>query len=174
MKLLVRTLLTAVLATIAATGCKTTEANYRAAYDKAVAGRSDNIAIDSTVYGKVRREMRSSYLVAAGDSVPMRTLYVSATPDEDGAKPAAELKRYGVAVGQFKTLFNARSLCSRLQEAGFSNIAIVNTAEPFYYVVVDWTNDAAEAATALRRIERKPPVALREPLPFILRPAGHR
>ena len=173
MKSLLRTVAACAVLAIAAAGCKTTEANYRAAYDKAVAGRNDNIALDSTVYGKVRREMRSSFLVAAGDSVPMRTLFVSPTPDEDDNKTTLG-GRYGIAVGQFKTLFNARSLCDRLHEAGYPAASIVNTSEPYYYVIASWTDDAAEAATALRRIERKQPVAMREPLPFVLSPAGRR
>lgn len=160
-----------IAATLLLAGCKTTEANYREAYDKAVAGRDQGIAMDSTVYGKVRREMRSSYLVAGGDSVALRVAHVSPTPADDGTAWSIPAQ-YGVVAGQFKTLFNARSLCDRLKAAGYDGASVVNTSEPYYYVVAAWCADGAEAAATLRRLEREQPVAMREPLPFILKPAG--
>ncbi len=172
MKSLLRLLSIAATASLLATACKTSEANYRAAYDKAVAGREGGMAIDSTVYGKVRREMRSSYLIADGDSLPLRTMHVSATPAVEGEKADPVASRYGIVAGQFKTLFNARSLCARLRAAGYETASIVQTAEPYYYVVATWCADGSEAAAALRRLRDDSPVAMREPLPFVLCPAG--
>lgn len=65
--------------TLGAVSCRTSEANYRAAYEKARAGRDDALPIDSTIYGKVRREMRTSVLVAGGDTVAVRVMPVNAT-----------------------------------------------------------------------------------------------
>lgn len=163
----------AAVAAIALAGCKTTEENYHAAYEKAIKARAQNLDIDSTVYGKVRQQMNTSYLVAGGDSVEMRGMFVSPTADEDG-KPTAIGGAYGVVAGQFKTLFNARSLCDRLRSAGYESAGIVNTAEPYYYVVAAWCADGSQAVAALRRLEHDKPVSMRAPLPFILKPAGRR
>lgn len=160
------------IAALATTGCRTTEANYRSAYETAKAGREQATPVDSTIYGKVRREMHTTMLVAGGDTVQLRTMHVSPTPDADGAKPVPIPAAYGVVAGQFKTLFNARSLRDRLRDNGFADASIVNTAEPYYYVVASWHADGAAAAAAMRALEKDPPVALREPLPFVLKPAG--
>ncbi|MDE6454049.1 MAG: hypothetical protein K2L27_07600 [Muribaculaceae bacterium] len=160
----------AAILALAAASCRTSEANYRAAYEKAVAVRDDATPLDSTVYGKMRREMQRSVLVAGTDTVPVRVLHVSPTPAADGT-PGTIRAPYGIVAGQFKQLFNARSLCARLHETGYTEASVVNTAEPYYYVVASWQPDAASAAAALRELERAAPVALREPLPFVLQPA---
>lgn len=159
------------IAAMTLAGCRTNEANYRAAYEKAIAGRDDGAPLDSTIYGKVRREMKSSMLVADADSVPLRTMHVNHTPDENNAV-AATTAQYGVVAGQFKTLFNARSLCRRLHDAGYKDASIVNTSEPYYYVVASWHTGGTQAIHALRKLEKEAPVAMREPVPFMLKPAG--
>lgn len=117
--------------------------------------------------------MRTSVLVAGGDTVAVRVMPVNATSADDGSSatiPAA----YGVVAGQFKTLFNARSLCKRLQDSGYGAASIVNTSEPYYYVVASWHDDGAAAAAALRALEQDAPVALRDPLPFVLQTKTRR
>ncbi|MBJ2185060.1 MAG: hypothetical protein JFR38_11235 [Muribaculaceae bacterium] len=158
---------------VAATSCKTSEANYRAAYDKAVAGRNDATPIDSTIYGKVRRDMQTTVLVAGNDTAELRVMHVNPTPADNGSATSLP-EPYGVVAGQFKTLFNARSLCARLVDAGYSDASIVNTAEPYYYVVASWHPGGKEAIAALRSLEKEAPVAMREPLPFVLRIAGYK
>lgn len=164
----IRAAIAAVAIAIAATACRTNEANYRAAYDKAIAGREDAAPIDSTIYGKVRRQMHTTMIVAGGDSAEMRAMPVNPTPEEDG-RPTSIPQPYGVVAGQFKTLFNARSLCARLHEAGYADASIVNTAEPYYYIVASWQPDGAKAISALRALQKDAPVTMREPLPFILK-----
>lgn len=164
-----KTLLLAIAAiAVMATGCRTSEANYRAAYDKAVEGRKEATPLDSTIYGKVRREMRSTALIVGGDTISMRVLPVNATPDEND-KVSVPAGAYGVVAGQFKTLFNARSLCRRLQDAGYAEASVVNTAEPYYYVVASWHPDGASAAEAIKTLAKQAPVAMRDPLPFVLK-----
>ena len=160
----------AVLA-LCASACRTTEANYREAYDKAIAGHEQTVPIDSTIYGKVRREMHTSILVAGGDSAELRTMHINPTENEDGT-PGKTPLQYGVVAGQFKTLFNARSLCGRLRDAGYNDASIVNTAEPYYYVVASWHTDAKQAVQARNQIAKDAPVVMREPLPFVLKPAS--
>lgn len=56
-----------ILTAIAMTGCKTSEANYRAAYQTAKTASADGI--DSTIYARIRQEAVPTAVLADGDSV---------------------------------------------------------------------------------------------------------
>lgn len=158
----------AVLTILAVGGCKTSEANYRAAYERTVESRDSRTSLDSTIYGGHRRSMNSRELVVGADTVEVRTQRVKVT--EDGGGIREYLKPYNVVVGQFKQLFNAQSLRTRLADNGYPRAFVVETAEPYYYIVLsshDTDTEAAAAVTALRR-ETEFPVAMRSPLPFVL------
>ena len=76
-------LLTAVaaLAAISFNSCKTSEANYKAAYDitaNKVKSRND---VDSTTYNKILAEKKEATAVVAGDSVRLITLRVNIVDD---------------------------------------------------------------------------------------------
>ena len=94
-------------------------------YDRAVAGRDNTTDIDSTIYGKVRREMSvSSVVLPTGDTLDVKIQHVRVTKDIAGATDES-LKRYSVVAGQFKQRFNAASLRERLAGAGLSHITML-------------------------------------------------
>lgn len=158
---------------IAVTACRTSEANYRAAYEKAVAGREESAPVDSTIYGVVRRQMRTTMLSTGSDTVQLRVMHISVAPDEGEKQPHPDVATgYGVVAGQFKTLFNARSLCSRIREAGYPDAFVVQTAEPYYYVIATWQPEGNAAIATAKEFEAKSPVALRKPLPYLLQAAS--
>lgn len=152
-----------------ATGCKTNEANYRQAYETAVENSRRNSAVDSTIYARIRNSAQTTALVVGADSLPMRTEYIGYT--KDGGASRESVKRYNVVVGQFKQVFNARQMQARLQASGYDSTFIVNTREPLYYVCTATCSTADEAAAELKRVKDDKSIVLREPLPFILRPA---
>ena len=115
-----------------AVGCKTTESNYRQAYETAVAKNRDSSGVDSTIYAKIRNSARTSDLIVTGDTMPMRTEYIGYT--EDGGASRETIGRYNVVVGQFKQVFNARQMRARLQSSGYDSAFIIHTREPLYYV----------------------------------------
>lgn len=158
---------------LATVGCRTSEANYRQAYETAVAGRDSSLSVDSTIYGHVRRQgqMRSLTL-ADGTTVPVHTQHVRIT--EGGGAIKENLHRYNVVVGRFKQLFNARSMRERLVDGGTVPEAfVVETAEPYYYVVARSATTVDSAAAYMRRLpEGLPP--MRAPLPFILDATSRR
>lgn len=157
---------TALLATGA---CKTSEANYRQAYERATVGRDSANAIESTIYGAHRRDMGSRVVVIGTDSATVRTQRVAIT--EGGGAIRENLRPFNVVVGQFKQLFNAKSLRERLVDEGYPETFVVNTAEPYYYVVLSSHADVAGAVKALKSLPTNFPVKLREPLPFIMQTA---
>lgn len=164
-KYLILNILAAVIFTVA--GCKTSESNYREAYEKAIAGREANADLDSTVYGTVRRQMSVREVVLPdGTTVPVYVQHVRVT-DGGGGIPE-NLRRYNVVVGRFKQLFNAKSLRNRLVDDNvFPGAFVVQTAEPYYYIVASSWSSLAEAAAAMRAMPANAP-AMKEPLPFIL------
>lgn len=151
------------------TGCKTNENNYRAAYDAAVAQREESSGVDSTIYARIRNEARMNNLVVAGDTLPIRTEYIGYT--DGGGSSRENVMRYNVVVGQFKQIFNAKAMRTRLLEQGYPDAMIVHTREPLYYVVTGTYSSAVEAAEALRKVNKDRNLVLKSPLPFILQPA---
>lgn len=154
---------------MAATGCKTTESNYRQAYETAVAKNRDSSGVDSTIYAKIRNSARTSDLVAGSDTMAMRTEYIGYT--EDGGASRETIGRYNVVVGQFKQVFNARQMRARLQSSGYDSAFIIHTREPLYYVCTQACATPEEAGQAYDRVMNDKSIVLRPPLPFILRPA---
>lgn len=152
-----------------AVGCKTTESNYRQAYETAVAKNRDSSGVDSTIYAKIRNSARTSDLVVTGDTMPMRTEYIGYT--EDGGASRETIGRYNVVVGQFKQVFNARQMRARLQSSGYDSAFIIHTREPLYYVCTQACATPEEAEKAFDRVKDDKSIVLRDPLPFILRPA---
>ena len=152
-----------------AVGCKTTESNYRQAYETAVAKKRDSSGVDSTIYAKIRNSARTSDLVVTGDTMPMRTEYIGYT--EDGGASRETIGRYNVVVGQFKQVFNARQMRARLQSSGYDSAFIIHTREPLYYVCTQACATPEEAEKAFVRVKADKSIVLRDPLPFILRPA---
>ena len=163
-----RILTCAVIAVITAvallTGCKTTEENYRAAYE--LATKKDNSGIDSTIYSRIRKEARPQKVVINGDTIAMRSEYVKLTP---GYREGIVFSPYNIVIAQFKQLFNAKSVMKRAIEAGYTGAFIVETREPLYYVVAVSVSTPAEARTQLEKVAANPPVVLKDPCPFILK-----
>ncbi len=160
----------AVIAMMAMTGCKTTEANYRAAYEAARQKNEESRGIEGTIYERIRNEAIGSRLIADSDTVPMSTVQVkiaagSATPEQ--------VKQYSIVVNQFKQIFNARSLMERLRAGNYPDAFLLETGEPLYYVVAATCDDGQSAAEAYRKIAADKSVVMRAPFPWILRPASY-
>lgn len=164
-----------VLAVVAAfglsslTGCKTTEANYRQAYQTAVAQREESAGIDSTIYARIRNSATTSSLIVDGDSLPVRTEYIGFT--DGGGMDKERMKKYNVVVGQFKQVFNARQMRERLKAAGYGDAFIVHTREPLYYVAVSTSDSPEDIISEWKRVTSDKSIVLRAPMPFVLQPA---
>ena len=162
-----KSILAILLLMLAVASCKTTEANYRTAYEKAVAGRDSLTALDQTIYGAHRRNMGSREIAVGDDTVEIKIQRVKIT--EGGGGINEWLRTYSVVVGQFKQAFNARSMRERLVDAGYPRAFVVETAEPYYYVLLSSYSTPAEAVEAIKSIPSDFPVATKSPLPFILK-----
>lgn len=165
-------IISAVLAGMAVTSCKTTEENYRKAYEVAAEQKRENAGIDSTIYGRIRNSATTSRLVVGTDSLPMRKEYIGYT--DGGGSSRDNVKRYNIVVGQFRQIFNAKQMRQRLIDGGYDSAMIVHTREPMYYVITSSVSTPEEALAAWQRVNNDKNIVLRAPLPFVLSPAHFR
>ena len=162
-------LFVAVVAAMALGACKTTEANYKAAYEAAKIQQRQSADIDSTIYGKVRRQGTMIQLSVGQDTLPIRTEAIGYT--DGGGASRETVRKYNIVVGQFKQVFNARQMRERLMAGGYPDAFIVHTREPLYYVVTQTVDTPEEALAAYDKVKTDKNIVLRDPLPFVLRPA---
>ena len=154
-----------VAATLA--GCKTNEKNYREAYEKAVAKNDRNVTdFENTIYNRFRRQVTQSSVQTADSVVPTKVIRVRVTTDGGGIREW--LRKYSVVVGEFKQQFNANSMRQRFVNAGYPRTFLVENGEPYYYVVVDSSNDIEPLVALADSIAVSSPVALNEGFPYIL------
>ena len=147
--------------------CKTTEKNYREAYERASAQDSMRLSFDETIYGRHRRAVINQQLVMGDDTVNVRRISVRITKDGGGIRE--NLKAYCVVAGEFKQLFNARSLRERLVGHGYPGAFLVETAEPYYYIVAASYDNLSSARSTLDSLIMRPPFRL-PGKPFIMLP----
>lgn len=165
-------LLLAVMA-FGAFSCKTNEKNMNDAYVKAIQGRNaDSFGLDSTIYTKIRREMQHGEMTVGDRKVDVSSQWVNVTKDGGGLRES--LKRYNVVVGQFKLLFNAKSMRERIADGPYPGAFVVETGEPYYYVIAGSFDEVTPAIDMLERAKADTVLKLKSPLPFILEPAQWR
>lgn len=132
---------------LSAASCKTTEENYKAAYDIAVKKQESGAGRDVSSY--ISRERRlNEYKQVGTDSVRIVIEHVSVV---DG--PVNNAKKYGVVVGEFKQVFNARSYRDRINNAENSPETpafVVMNAMKQYYVIYRSFDTKTGAAAFMR------------------------
>ncbi len=160
------------LAAFCLVGCKPTEQNYREAYEKTMAGRAASEAEDSTIYTNIRREMRERQMVVGSDTVPVKSQHVSIT--EGGGGINEYIRRYCVVAGQFKQRFNALSMRERMADGEYPAAFVVQTREPYYFVVAASYDSIAPALEMVERLRSDQDLKIKEPLPFVLQPSQIR
>lgn len=153
--------ITAIMAT-ALPSCKTTEENYRNAYEVAKAKQTEGLSQEEIA--GIRREEAMPKTVYNGDSIPLKGMYVKYI--EGGVDNKA--MRYNVIVASFRQQFNARSMMNRLRENGYPNAVILADKDERYYIGSTTTASLDSAVSAMRALSASSPVALRDPYPYIL------
>lgn len=165
MKNLLKIALIAILC-IPFAGCKTTEANYKNAYQIAKEKRTDGG--DSTVTQGLRNELIPKNMVLGGVTLPVRTEPVAVT--KDGGAVQGEMKVYNVVVASFRQRFNANSMRERLADMGYKSFLIHNR-DVLYYVVAGTTQSAPEALELLNKVKAESSLHIAAPFPYVLRAA---
>lgn len=149
---------------ITVAGCKTSEANYRSAYEKAVAAR-DEAKDEDSLYGNSRQNMNVRTVTGANGDVEVRLQIVKITPEGGGAD--VNMRRYNVVAAQFKQKFNAISLRNRMAEK-WPDALVVETSDSYFYVIVSSQSKLDDALFELEKLRNQKLAAVKEPCPFIL------
>lgn len=150
-------------------GCKTTEENYRNAYE--IAKQKKEKANEALPEGTTLRKYEQPQPMAFGsDTLSVLRTYVS--PIEESNLTRQDMKRFNIVVGQFKQKFNAVQMMKRLIENGYPEAGVMLTRQQDYYVVSCSVATPAEAAQGLTKIESDTLLTLRPPLPFVLIPSN--
>ena len=141
MKTRIFLLLVAATALLGATSCKTTEKNYKSAYDIAKAKNMErNKLNDDEVFDKIEKEKSAPTATINGEKVRMDSRFVSVVEDDPSVA-----KKYNVVAKDFKQVFNARSLRDRLKEQGHPSYLLYEASDKNYYVVVQGFDEASQA-----------------------------
>lgn len=156
------------LIAITVTGCKTTESNYRAAYEIAAQKKNES-AVDSATLAKIDQTDLPKDMTVEGVTLPVRTFPVG-YPEGGGASREV-VKRYNIVVGHFKQIFNAKAMRERLVTSGYEGAMILNDKRQNFYVISSSVATPSEAAAELDKVRKDPSIHLKQPLPWVLRPA---
>ena len=149
------------------TVCKTSEKNYREAYEKAVAKNDRGVTeFEETIYNRYRKQVAEAPMNVGDKTINTKILRVKVTDDGGGIREW--LKKYSVVAGEFKQKFNANSLRKRFVEAGYPRTFLVENGEPYYYVVIDSSDDITAMSNLADSIAANPPFTLKEGYPFIM------
>jgi hypothetical protein len=162
MKRLVYATLLATVFALTFSACKTSEENYRKAYEIAKAKQYEGLTEEEITAMEQEAIVPKSYY--KGDSIPYRPMYVKW---DDGGVDSTALK-YNVVVADFTQLFNARSVMSRLQKAGYRNAVVMHDKDNRYYVGAVTTASLDSAVVAFHALEKKSPLPLKTGYPYIL------
>ena len=167
MKQIAKIAFIATIVTSFATSCKTSEKNYRQAYDVAKEARQTD---DSNLMADIEKERAPITMIIGNDTIKYRKELV--TVSIDGGGESKMLKRYNIVVGRFRQIFNAKSMQARMSDLGYTSFVIENR-EPAYFVVVYSTDSKEDAAKKFKEIESNRQVIFKSPFPWVLEPARY-
>lgn len=141
-------LLLAMLAAILGlASCHTTEANYKAAYDKAVEKTRENMGEDNYAHMQAARMAYTE--VVNGDSVRLLRSFCNIV---DG-KPT-DVKKFSIVVAMFDQVINARSYRDRLHtKEGFDSYIVYTAKDKKYCVVAQGYDNKGQAAAFVTHID---------------------
>lgn len=162
-----KTFLLLTIAALSLTACKTTEANYRAAYEMAL--QKDKEGIDEETYALIKQEEAPQEIGSEGDK--LRVITQSVVVTKNAGNDDASIRRYNVAIGSFRQVFNAKAMRGRIVDKGY-DVFIVQTSEPTYYVIAA-CDTQEQAKEVIERLQADESIILRHPYPCILQPARY-
>lgn len=145
--------------------CKTTEKNYREAYELA-----KETTQDSTMLRLIEKEQSPSMTMVDGESVNLRKEYVSVVTEDGTTKEV--LKQYNIVVGRYRQIFNARSMQTRMRSLGYDAF-VIQTREPTYFVVVYSSDLIKDISSKIKEVQADKRIVVKSPFPWVLEPAQY-
>ena len=147
--------------------CRTTEENYRGAYE--LAKQSDEQQ-DSLTANLIANEQAPKIVNVGNETMKLRKEYVSLVVDEGATKDM--MRQYNVVVGRFRQIFNARSMASRMLSLGYNAYILVDRT-PAYFVAVSSADSIEEVLQMYKSVESDTRVVYKAPFPWVLESAQY-
>lgn len=169
-----KTLIILSLVSVGLASCRTTEANYRTAYQTTKSAQSvdDEDGLDENTRRLLaaNRKDRQSQLIVGNDTIKVTTLFATL---EQGPDSMTSMPQYAVVANAFSQVFNAKALCKRLKEAGFTGAYIFRTATPDYYVAAGGCDDIAGIPAISEALAKAGNPGSRAGFPAVVKVAGN-
>lgn len=156
----------AALLMLGISSCKTTEANYRAAYQIAKEKQLDGG--DSTVTAGLKNEQLPHDLTVDGVTFPARAEPLAVVSGEGNTQ--MQLMVYNVVGASFRQLFNAQSFRDRLLALGYPAFLAKNRMGTFF-VVAQTTKSPSEAHNIYVKLKSEKSLHFQPTFPYVLRAA---
>ena len=143
----------AVVSAFAFVSCKSSESSYKKAYEKAQAAEQQ---VTQQTQPVVQEPVQQPTVVATPVTQPEEN--VSVRQEKLNALNGT-LKAYNVVCGSFKSLDNAKNLCSKLTSNGYAAQVAQNPETGMYRVVAESYDDKASAVSVRNRLRSTYPDA---------------
>lgn len=154
---------------VSVSGCKTTEANYRSAYETALRHQQErqDAGVPEGVELRNTGALEPKPVEIDGVTLPMVTAWVL-TADKAVA-PLDSLGKFTVVVAQFKQVFNASQMKKRLSDNPCYSPLLLKLSDGSYLVGVNTTDDPVVAMREYEKVKADSSVFLKSPFPFVFR-----
>lgn len=152
---------------LALASCKTTEENYRNAYQTAKQHQIERAGGELPDGVDLRKTGLSTPRMVDidGRQVPMISAWVITSEKE--LTPLDSMGKYVVVVATFKQVFNARQMKSRISAGGVYHPVIMKLASGYYLVGTDTTDNISEALTDYEKVKADSIIRLKAPFPYV-------
>ena len=169
MKRLLPVCLGAVALTLSLSGCKTTEANYKNAYETALRHQKDrqDAGVLEGIELKNTGALEPKPVEIDGVTLPMVTAWV--LTGDKAVAPIDSLGKFTVVVAQFKQVFNASQMKKRLSANPDYSPLLLKLSNGNYLVGVNTTDDPTVAMKQYEHVKADSAVFLKPPFPFVFR-----
>ena len=147
---------------------ETKQEDYNKAYQTAIAAVEKKRQADSDLsddeYQAMLEASYPKFRDVGSEKVRMTGKFVKISEGQD----SVSFKKYNAVITEFRQLFNARSLASRMRDAGYTDVFIVETTDPLYYVVTATADTPEALLPAIHRLTDDKNVVKKAPYPLIL------
>lgn len=142
-----RLILFSLSAVLILSACKTTEQNYRNAYQ--VAKENTRNKVDPETDARLNSERNGRTIDFNGKKISVTTGYFDFVDDSDTNVPTGQ---FAVVVGKFKQIFNARMFKTRLADKKYPAYILFNADKEYFVIVRDFAsqNEAAQYITDIK------------------------
>lgn len=145
--------------------CKTSEANYKRAYETAKSGNAGD-ELDAEVYAQMYREAAPDTVEVDGVVFPAKFAYLSTTTTQ--GIQTGQVERFNVAAATFRQLFNARDMVQKLRRDGYIHAFVAEDRDENYYVIAGSFLNANDAEHMLHQLIFANHVSISKPFPYVI------